>query len=79
MTYCAYRGLDSLAFIGVAWLPHTGWDVLHHLKGAPIPPFSAHSSFGCALCDPVIALWCSAGGPSLLRGRFPVRRRAAAG
>ncbi|MFC7641974.1 DUF6010 family protein [Streptosporangium lutulentum] len=42
------------------------WDVIHHLKDAPILPFAEHSSFGCAICDPVIALWCFAGGPSVL-------------
>ncbi|MFI6080628.1 DUF6010 family protein [Streptomyces sp. NPDC051217] len=72
VTYCAYRGLDSWTFIGIGWLLHTGWDVLHHLKGNPIIPFAEHSSFGCAICDPVIAVWCLAGGRSVfdvLRGR----------
>ncbi|NYI95328.1 hypothetical protein HNR12_001605 [Streptomonospora nanhaiensis] len=64
-TYCAYRGLDSWAWIGVAWLLHTVWDALHHLYGNPILPFAEHSSLGCAICDPVIALWCFAGGPSV--------------
>ncbi|HVV23722.1 MAG TPA: DUF6010 family protein, partial [Pseudonocardiaceae bacterium] len=27
--------------------------------------FFSHSSLGCAICDPVIALWCLRGGPSL--------------
>ena len=72
VTYCAFRGLQSYNFIGVGWLLHTGWDVLHHLYGNPIVPFVADSSFGCAICDPVIALWCFAGAPSvydLLRRR----------
>jgi hypothetical protein len=72
ITYLAYRGLGSYAYIGVAWLLHTAWDALHHLYGNPIVPFAEHSSLGCAICDPVIALWCLAGGPSvydLLRGR----------
>ncbi|MFD1499741.1 DUF6010 family protein [Streptosporangium lutulentum] len=51
------------------------WDVIHHLKDAPILPFAEHSSFGCAICDPVIALWCFAGGPSVL-GRLRARRPA---
>lgn len=84
VTYCAYRGLQSYIFIGVGWLLHTGWDVLHHLYGNPIVPFAADSSFGCAITDPVIALWCFAGAPSvygLFRGekrnvkRDPVARR----
>ena len=65
VTYCAFRGLQSYNFIGVGWLLHTGWDVLHHLYGNPIVPFAADSSFGCAVCDPVIALWCFAGAPSV--------------
>ncbi|MFD8504884.1 DUF6010 family protein [Streptomyces sp. NPDC059687] len=76
VTYVAYRGLESWTFIGVGWLLHTGWDVVHHLKGNPIVPLDHGSSLGCAICDPVIALWCLRGGPSvrdLPRGR----RRAA--
>ncbi|MEV2253332.1 DUF6010 family protein [Streptomyces sp. NPDC050147] len=72
VTYCAYRGLESWTFIGIGWLLHTGWDVVHHLKGNPIVPFAHDSSLGCAICDPVIALWCLRGGPSLIalvRGR----------
>jgi Family of unknown function (DUF6010) len=72
VTYCAYRGLRSYGFIGIGWLLHTGWDVLHHLYGNPIVPFVPDSSFGCAICDPVIALWCFAGASSvydLFRGK----------
>lgn len=65
-TYVAYRGLESWAFIGIAWLMHTAWDVAHHLKGVPLLPFAADSSLGCALCDPVIALWCLTGGRPVL-------------
>jgi uncharacterized protein DUF6010 len=62
VTYCAYRGLESWTFIGTAWLLHTALDVLHHIKGTPILPFSHTSSLGCAICDPVIAIWCFGGG-----------------
>jgi Family of unknown function (DUF6010) len=65
LTYVAYRGLESWTFIGVGWLLHTAWDILHHLGGHPIIPFAHDSSLGCAICDPVIAAWCLAGGPSL--------------
>jgi uncharacterized protein DUF6010 len=88
-TYVAYRGLESWTFIGIAWLMHTAWDVVHHLKGNPIIPFAAHSSLGCAICDPVIAIWCFAGGrpvldmlPGRLRVSWPrrsVRTSAGAG
>lgn len=75
LTCVAYRGLSSWTFIGIAWLLHTAWDVLHHLNGTPIIPFAELSSFGCALCDPVIAAWCFAGGPSMpdLLRRFRTR------
>lgn len=62
VTYVAYRGLDSWTFIGIGWLLHTAWDIVHHVKGNPIIPFAHTSSLGCAICDPVIALWCFAGG-----------------
>lgn len=61
----AYAGLRSYTFIGIGWLLHTGWDIMHHRRGAPIIPTLHDSSLGCALCDPVIALWCFAGGPSI--------------
>src|ERR1700757_3505626 len=69
VTACAFRGLQSYRFIGVGWLLHTCWDVLHHLYGTPIIPFVATSSLGCAICDPVISLWCFAGGPALWGSR----------
>ncbi|MCW7985453.1 membrane protein [Streptomyces platensis subsp. clarensis] len=80
ITYVGYRGLESWTFIGIAWLLHTAWDLLHHLKGNPILPFAHDSALGCALCDPVIALWCFRGGPSLvgfLRNGPAARRRIA--
>ncbi|MCP2256336.1 hypothetical protein LX15_000019 [Streptoalloteichus tenebrarius] len=76
VTYCAFRGLESWRFIGIAWLLHTLWDVVHHVNGHPIIPFADLSSLGCAICDPVIALWCLVGGPSLIdlaRNRFSRR------
>ena len=69
LTFCAYRGLNSYRYIGIGWLMHSGWDFVHHVHGHPIIPFYAASSLGCAICDPVIAAWCFAGGPSLLRIR----------
>jgi hypothetical protein len=65
ITYCAYRGLRSYGFIGIGWILHAAWDVVHHLYGTPIVPFVAMSSFGCAICDPVIAVWCFSGAPSI--------------
>src|SRR5258708_16695863 len=68
----SYKGLGSYTFIGIGWLLHTAWDILHHLYGNPLLPFDPTSSLGCAICDPVIAAWCFAGAPSLweiLRGK----------
>lgn len=48
-----------------AWLLHTCWDIAHALRGANILPFVPHSSTRCAICDPVIAIWFFAGGPSV--------------
>ena len=69
---CAYQGLRSYRFIGIGWLLHAGWDILHHLYGNPLLPFDLTSSLGCAICDPVIALWCFAGALSMwevMRGK----------
>ena len=63
-TYCAYRGLDSYRWIGIAWVLHTGWDVAHHFYGRPIVYFQPTSSAGCAITDLLIALWFFAGAPS---------------
>jgi Family of unknown function (DUF6010) len=66
MAVFSYRGLASYRFTGFAWLLHTAWDVAHHATGHPIIPFYATSSLGCAICDPVIALWCFAGAPPVI-------------
>src|SRR5688500_3636623 len=61
----AYLGLRSPRFIGVAWLMHAAWDLVHHFFGNPIWPFMETSSFGCFICDVVIAAWFLAGAPSV--------------
>ena len=71
----AYRGLGSHRFIGIAWLMHSAWDVVHHMAGDPIWPFMPSSSHGCAIFDAGIALWFLAGAPS----PFTNARRSAAG
>jgi hypothetical protein len=65
MTALAYAGLSHYRAIAIGWLAHTVWDYLHHLYGNPIIPFQPMSSFGCAICDPVLALWYVMGAPSL--------------
>jgi hypothetical protein len=66
----AYFGLRSYRAIGIGWLAHAGWDVVHHLYGNPIWPFMPTSSFGCAIFDSAIAVWFLAGAPSLRRAQL---------
>ncbi len=75
VTFCAYRGLNNYRFLGVGWLLHTVWDVVHHFYGSPIVPFAPTSSAGCAICDVGIALWYFAGAPSAydLLGKMRMR------
>jgi uncharacterized protein DUF6010 len=61
-----YLALGSYRFIGIAWIMHSAWDVVHHFWGNPIWPFMRTSSFGCMIFDMVIGIWCLAGAPSLL-------------
>jgi len=63
----AYLGLRSHRFIGIAWLMHASWDVLHHLYGNAIWPFMPTSSFGCMMFDALIAIWFLGGAPSITR------------
>jgi hypothetical protein len=67
ITALAYRGLADYRAIGVAWLLHSGWDLAHDLYGNPIIPFAPASSFGCFVCDPVIAVWYLLGAPDVWR------------
>ncbi|MBL7259220.1 hypothetical protein JKJ07_33390 [Actinoplanes sp. LDG1-01] len=71
MLAVAYFGLRSWTFIGIGWLLHTAWDILHHRRGAPLIPSLHDSSFGCAICDPVIAIWCFTGGRSIFMKSKP--------
>jgi hypothetical protein len=66
MVPVAFIGLRSYRFIGIGWLLRSGWDILHHLHGNPLLPFSATSSLGCAICDVILALWFFAGAPSIV-------------
>lgn len=61
----AYGGLRSYAWLGVGWLLHTSWDVLHHFYGSPIIARVPLSSAQCALCDALIAGWFFSGAPSV--------------
>lgn len=67
MTVIAYFGLRYYYLIGIGWLLHTGWDIVHHLYANPIVPFSPSSSAGCAVCDAILALWFFLGARSVFR------------
>jgi hypothetical protein len=67
----AYLGLRSHRLIGVAWLLHAGWDLVHHLGGHPIWPFLPTSSFGCMVFDALIAVWFMSGAPGFPRRTSP--------
>jgi hypothetical protein len=75
VTYCAFRGLRSYTFIGVGWLLHTGWDLVHHFYGHPIVPFVPNSSAGCAISDALLAVWFFAGAPSIFNWKRSVAAR----
>ena len=77
MTPIAFLGLGSYRFIGIGWLLHAGWDIVHHLYGNPLLPFSPTSSLGCAICDPILAVWFLAGAPSVFAISRPLQRRLA--
>lgn len=66
ITFLAFKGLTHYYFIGIAWLLHTGWDVVHHLYANPIVSFDSSSSAGCAVCDTILAIWFFYGAPSLI-------------
>jgi hypothetical protein len=65
-----YLGLRSYRWIGVAWLMHAAWDVVHHWYGNPIWPFMPTSSFGCMIFDTVITAWFLAGAPAIPRATW---------
>ncbi len=56
-TFLAFKGWSDYRFVGLGWVLHVVWDVLHHLYGRSILPFLPLSSAGCAICDTGIAIW----------------------
>ena len=74
MTFLAFKGLTNYNWLGIAWLLHTCWDLVHHFYGNPIVPMDSQSSLGCAFCDPIIAIWFFMGAPSVFQ---LFRKRAA--
>ena len=44
VTFYAYKSLQSHSFIGLGWMLHTIWDVIHHFYRNQIIPFIQKSS-----------------------------------
>jgi len=72
---CALLGFRDYRAIGVGWLVHTLSDVIHHGIGHPMVPSIPLSSFGCAVMDPLLAIWFFAGAPSTYELLSRRRRR----
>ncbi len=74
LTGLAFFGLKHYWCLGIAWLMHTTWDIVHYRYGNPIVPFLPDSSAGCAICDVGLAAWYFAGAPSIyaLFGQRPL-------
>jgi len=65
MLFVAFKGLTNYNFIGIGWLLHTAWDIVHHFYGNPIVYLDPSSSAGCAVCDTVLAIWFFYKAPSI--------------
>ncbi len=64
MAFISFKGLANYYFIGIGWLLHTSWDIVHHLYADTIVPSAPSSSAACAVCDTVLALWFFCKAPS---------------
>ncbi|MBD2463025.1 hypothetical protein H6G89_18455 [Oscillatoria sp. FACHB-1407] len=62
---CAYKGLHWYPAIGIGWLLHTGWDILHHAAHKPLIGFLPTSSLECAITDAILAAWLFASAPDV--------------
>lgn len=66
LAVCAIAGFSTYLAIGAGWLLHTVSDALHHRINRPMVPRIPMSSFGCAVFDPLIAIWFFLGAPALI-------------
>lgn len=79
ITYCSYKGLHSYRFIGLGWILHAVWDLVHHYYGNPLLPFMPTSSAGCAITDAILAVWFFANAPSVFDLALSLRHRESPG
>jgi hypothetical protein len=62
---CAYKGLRWYPVLGIGWLLHASWDVLHHTTGHPLLDILSTSSLECAVVDPIFTAWFFASAPDV--------------
>ena len=75
MLILAFKGLTNYKFLALGWLVHTVYDLLHHFYANPIILEVSSSSAGCAICDPILAVWLFFGAPNIFE-RFVNRKPA---
>ena len=68
MIFLAYKGMKDYRYLAFGWIVHTVYDLLHHYYGNPIIPMAPTSSAGCAICDPILAVWLYFNAPSVFTG-----------
>lgn len=67
MVTLAYKGLTNYKYLALGWMIHTVYDLLHHFYANPIVPMAPSSSAGCAICDPLLAIWLFYQAPSVFK------------
>ena len=67
MIFLAYKGFKNYKYLALGWLVHTFYDLLHHFYANPIIPMESLSSAGCAVCDPLLAIWLFYGAPNVFQ------------
>ncbi len=57
LLFLGFLAFKDYRFLAAAWLVHTAIDVAHHLNGDPMFSYFPASSVGCAVTDPILAMW----------------------
>ncbi len=61
---CAFIGLYNPLWIGFGWLLHGISDTFHHYADYPLVHWVWFSSLGCAIIDPMLAIYFFMGAPT---------------
>jgi hypothetical protein len=78
-TTVAYKGLDDYLFIGLGWIMHTCWDLVHHFHGHPIITIAPDSSAGSAIMRPIARRLVFSGSQIHLRSRENTTQKTGGG